>query len=51
MKKEEKKEEKHQHHFQFIRKEKWVNGLNQTDGKIYALFMCSCGEKKRRIVE
>lgn len=46
-----KKKIKHQHNYQFIRQEIWENGLGQTDGKKYALFMCDCGAKKRQKIK
>lgn len=50
-KEEEKQKEEHKHSFQFVEKQIWENGLGQTNGKRYALFMCSCGAEKRQEIE
>lgn len=37
----------HEHNWQFVEKQIWENAKGQTNGKVYALFVCSCGEQKR----
>lgn len=52
MTEKEKKEEekKHKHNYQFIRQEIWENGLGEISIDKYALFMCECGEKIRKVI-